>query len=151
MRTVVATSASALFGTRVSRFRMKCVRQRCHEAPPKTVAIAARSPWWASEVTSSTPESPRATRPRRNESQNAPSSLVPTSMPSTSRFPSALTAVATTPPAYAGVPRRADLGDAALLAHALGERVEPEVAVGAAVERPLEEGAHDCVELRAEA
>ena len=75
---------------------MKCVLQRCHEAPPKTVAIAARSPWWASEVTSSTPDRPRATRPRRNESQKAPSSLVPTSMPSTSRLPSALTAVATT-------------------------------------------------------
>ena len=129
VRTVVATSASALFGTRVSRFRMKCVLQRtrgcgdtpqgCQEAPPKTVAIAARSPWWASEVTSSTPESPRATRPRRNESQKAPSSLVPMSMPSTSRLPSALTAVATTLPAYAGTPRRADLGDPALLAYAL--------------------------------
>ena len=38
VRTVVATSPSALFGTRVSKFLMKCVRQRCHEAPPKTVA-----------------------------------------------------------------------------------------------------------------
>ena len=110
VRTVVATSASALFGTRVSRFRMKCVRQPtrgcgdtpqgCHEAPPKTVAIAALRPWWASEVTSSTPDSPRVTRPRRKASQNAPSSLVSTSMPSTSRFPSALTAVATTPPTW---------------------------------------------------
>ena len=40
------------------------------------VAIASLRPWWASEVTSSTPESPRATRPRRNASQKAPSSLV---------------------------------------------------------------------------
>ena len=59
-------------------------------------------------------------------------------MASTSRLPSALTAVATTLPAYAGIPRRADLGAAALLAYALGERVEPEVAVGSAVARPLE-------------
>ena len=75
---------------------MKCVRQRCQEASPKTVAIASFSPSWASEVTSSTPESPRATSPRRKPSQKAPSSLVPTSMPSTSRLPSAFTAVATT-------------------------------------------------------
>ena len=60
-------------------------------------------------------------------------------MPSTSRLPSALTAVATTLPAYAGIPRRADQGDAALLAHPLSERVEPEVAVGAAVGGPREE------------
>ena len=44
VRTVVATSASALFGTRVRRFRMKCVLQRCQEAPPKTVAVAALRP-----------------------------------------------------------------------------------------------------------
>ena len=72
-------------------------------------------------------------------------------MPSTSRLPSALTAVATTPPAYAGVPRRAHLGDAALLASALGERVEPEVAARTAVERALEDARDDAVELRADA
>ena len=36
--------------------------------PAKTVAIAALRPWSAWEVTSSTPESPRATSPRRNAS-----------------------------------------------------------------------------------
>ena len=45
----------------------------------------------------------------------------------------------------------ADLGDAALLAHPLGERVEPEVAVRTAVERPLEEARDDAVELGADA
>ena len=58
-------------------------------------------------------------------------------MPSTPRLPSALTAVATTLPAYAGIPHRADLGAAALLAHALGECVEPDVAVRSAVERAV--------------
>ena len=48
------------------------------------------------------------------------------------------------------MPRRADLGDAALLAHPLGERVEPEVAVRTAVERPLEEAPNDGVELGAD-
>ena len=43
---------------------------RRQEPPPKTVAIASLSPWWASEVTSSTPECPRATSPRRNASQS---------------------------------------------------------------------------------
>ena len=32
---------------------MKRVRQRCHEAPAKTVAMASFSPRWASEVTRS--------------------------------------------------------------------------------------------------
>ena len=44
----------------------------------------------------------------------------------------------------------AHLGDAALLAHPLGERVEPEVAVRTAVERPLEEAPNDGVELGAD-
>ena len=44
----------------------------------------------------------------------------------------------------------AHLGDAALLAYALGERVEPEVAVGAGVEGPAEEARDDRVELRAD-
>ena len=48
------------------------------------------------------------------------------------------------------MPRRAHLGDAALLAHPLGERVEPEVAVRTAVERPLEEARDDGVELGAD-
>ena len=67
---------------------MKWVRHRCQLAPPKTVAIASRSPWWASETTNFTPPRPLADSERRKASQNAPSSLVPTSMPMISRLPS---------------------------------------------------------------
>ena len=56
---------------------MKCVRQRCQDAPVKTAAMASLRPRCASEVTSWTPANPRATRLRRKESQKAPSSLVP--------------------------------------------------------------------------
>jgi hypothetical protein len=75
--------------------RMKWVLQRCQEAPSSTAAIAPCNPWWASLVTSRTPCSPRATRPRRNAVQLAPSSALPSSSPSSSRCPSALQAVAT--------------------------------------------------------
>ena len=44
----------------------------------------------------------------------------------------------------------AHLGDAALRAHPLGERVEPEVSVGAGVQGPAEETCDDRVELRAD-
>ena len=75
---------------------MKWVRQRCQLAPVNTAAMAFFSPWWASEVTSSTPLSPRAVSDLRKASQKAPSSLAPTSIPRISRCPSALTPVATT-------------------------------------------------------
>jgi hypothetical protein len=76
--------------------RMKCVRHRCQPAPPNTAAMAALRPSWASLTTRHVPDSPRATRPRRNAVQPAPSSVVMTSTPSTSRCPSALTPVAMT-------------------------------------------------------
>jgi len=57
-------------------------------------AIAATSPGWASEVTKTTPDRPRATRPRKNASHPAPSSLLETSRPRISRWPPALTPVA---------------------------------------------------------
>ena len=60
---------------------MKCTRHRCQAAPISTEPIAAFRPVWASEMTSCTPPSPRAFRPRRNAVQNAPSSLSPTSKP----------------------------------------------------------------------
>jgi hypothetical protein len=44
-RTRVATNPWADFGTLVSRFRMKWVRHRCHEAPGSTAAIASFKPW----------------------------------------------------------------------------------------------------------
>ena len=47
-------------------------------------------------MTSSTPDSPRFTRLRRNVVQASVSSVVTTSKPTTSRLPSALTAVAIT-------------------------------------------------------
>ena len=48
---------------------MKWVRQRCQLAPVNTAAMAFFSPWWASEVTSSTPLSPRAVNEHRKASQ----------------------------------------------------------------------------------
>ncbi len=60
---------------------MKWVRQRCHEASPRTAAMAFLMPPWASEMTSSTPHSPRATSERRNAVQAAVSSVVTMSNP----------------------------------------------------------------------
>ena len=73
VRTMVATPGWAPLGTRVSRLAMKWVRQRCQLAPANTAAMAFFSPpcfrrgrlWWASEVTTSTPLSPRAVSERR--------------------------------------------------------------------------------------
>ena len=64
VRTIVATKLCALLGTRVSRLRIACVRQRCQAAPGSVAAIASTRPGCASELTSLTPLSPRATRPR---------------------------------------------------------------------------------------
>src|SRR5207237_1200661 len=61
VRTIVATNDWALFGTRVSRLRMKCVRQRCQLAPGSVAAIASTRPGCASELTRRTPARPRAT------------------------------------------------------------------------------------------
>ena len=68
-RSWVATPGWARLGTRVSRLAMKWVRQRCQLAPVNTAAMAFFSPWWASEVTSSTPLRPRAVSDRRKASQ----------------------------------------------------------------------------------
>ena len=65
-------------------------------ASANTWAMAALIPPWASEMTSSTPEIPRATRERRKAVQAAVSSVVTMSKPTISRYPSALTAVAIT-------------------------------------------------------
>lgn len=56
--------------------------------------MASTRPAWASEMTSWTPDRPRAIRERRKASQPAPSSAVATSMPRISRWPSALTPTA---------------------------------------------------------
>jgi hypothetical protein len=73
VRTMVATKGWALFGTRASRLRMKCVRQRCHDAPGSAVSRAASRPLWSSEITSCTPPRPRFTSSRKNIVQAAPS------------------------------------------------------------------------------
>ena len=83
-------------GALVARLAMKWVRQRCHEASPRTAAMAALMPPWASEMTSSTPDRPRATSERRNAVHPAVSSVVTMSNPTISRRPSTLTAVAIT-------------------------------------------------------
>ena len=75
---------------------MKWVRQRCQLAPESTWAMAALIPPCASEMTSSTPLSPRATSERRKAVQAAVSSVVVISKPTISRVPSLLTAVAIT-------------------------------------------------------
>ena len=51
----------------------KWVRQRCQEAPGKTVAMASSAPDRRSEVTNWTPPRPSAVSERRTASQNAPS------------------------------------------------------------------------------
>ena len=95
-RTRVAIMGQDVFGTRDAKFAMKCVRHLCHEASARTAAMAALMPPWASEMTRSTPDSPRATSERRNAVQAAVSSVVTMSKPTISRRPSALVAVAMT-------------------------------------------------------
>ena len=77
MRTMVATKGWALFGTRVRRLRMKCVRHRCQAVPGSSASIALVSPLWSSEITSCTPERPRSTRPARKTRQAASSRCSP--------------------------------------------------------------------------
>ena len=57
-------------GILMNRLDMKWVRQRCHEAPAKTVVVASFSPRWASEVT-------------RSASRSLPRSRDPTAPPPT--------------------------------------------------------------------
>ena len=58
-----------------SRLDMKWVRQRCHEAPAKTVAVASFSPRWASEVTRSASHSlPTLSGPYRATAHASPHS-----------------------------------------------------------------------------
>ena len=58
------------------------------------MAAAFFRPSWLSEMTSLTPRRPRRVSERRNLVQNGSASDGPTSMPSTSRRPSVLTATA---------------------------------------------------------
>jgi len=93
---MAATIDCRVRGTFTSTFRMKCTRQRCHDAPGKTSATAALSPRYESLITSCTPESPRSRRLWRNSVQKAASSESPMAMARISRLASWATPVATT-------------------------------------------------------
>ena len=96
MRTKVATMAWAAFGTRVSRFRMKWVRHRCQRRSRQHRSDGVLQTLVGVGDDEADPESPRATRPRRKAVHPAPSSVVKTSSPRTSRCPSTFTPVAIT-------------------------------------------------------
>src|SRR5437762_2760928 len=125
---------------------MKWVRQRCQAAPGSVAEIASTRPGCASELTSLTPARPRATRPRTNANQAAPSPAVTTSRPSDSRQPARLQQ-----PVWE-VAARAKLGHRELdRAHA---RVPVAVAVAVAAVDPLRRplavaGTADGVSVRA--
>ena len=99
--------------------------------------MTALIPPWASEITNSTPLSPRATSERRNAVQAAVSSVVAMSKPMISRVPSLLTAVAMTAATLTTRPP----------SHPLGQGVDPLVAVGATVKGTLLELGDDGVEF----
>jgi hypothetical protein len=77
-----------------STFLTKWTRHRCQVAC-STLATAAFSPSWASEITSLTPRRPRRASFLRKSVQKVSASEGPTPMPSTSRRPSALAPTAT--------------------------------------------------------
>ncbi|ESX80653.1 hypothetical protein X759_12040 [Mesorhizobium sp. LSHC420B00] len=87
------TTRRPLLPAWASTFLMKWTRHLCHVAH-STLVTAALIPSWASETTSLTPRRPRRVSLRRNSVQIGSASDVPTSMPSTSRWPSALTPTA---------------------------------------------------------
>ena len=86
-RSWVATPGWARLGTRVSRLAMKWVRQRCQLAPANTAAMAFFSPWWASEVTSSTPLRPPGQRPQEGQPKEAGPENSPPLLPNKSARP----------------------------------------------------------------
>lgn len=83
---------------------MKWVRHRFEEAPGRVAATPSRRPGWAPDVTSSTPDRPRATRSRRKAVHPAPSSVVTRSRPRISFRPSRFTAVAITQATFTTLP-----------------------------------------------
>ena len=84
VRMEAATISAEALGTLAKTLRMKWTRQRCHDEPTKTLAMACLRPRWWSEMTSWTPVSPRARSERKKAVHNAPSSESPTSTPNTS-------------------------------------------------------------------
>jgi hypothetical protein len=59
VRIAAATISAEPLGTWASTLRRKCTRHLCQLAPIRIASIAARSPEWASEITSATPARPR--------------------------------------------------------------------------------------------
>ncbi len=120
---------------------MKWVRQRCQLAPANTAAMAFFSPWWASEVTSSTPLRPSGQRPQEGQPERA-----------VLAGPHVQAQDLTLP--FGIDPCRhhhADVDDAAALPHLLGQAVPPDVGVGTAVQRPAQETLHHFIQLLADA
>ena len=72
------------------------VRHLCQAEPWNTSSIALLSPSWASEVTSSTPVTPRALTFLRNASHESWDSVSTTATPSTRRQPSSSQPMAVT-------------------------------------------------------
>jgi len=115
VRTSVATMAWAAFGTRVSKVAHGMVRHRCHAAPVRTAAMAPFSPRGHLRRQGPPRTVPRATRPRRNAVQPAPSSALMTS----TRAPPVAVGV------HACGDDRGEADDAPALSHLVEEGVEP--------------------------
>ena len=119
---------------------MKCVRQRCQAAPENTVAMASFRPWWASEMTSSTPPSPPGVQGAQEGQPEGAILAGPNVHPND--LPLAL-----------GVHRGGnhDVDDAPCFTHLLGQGVQPQVGVGLAAQGPTEEALHHLFEFLADA
>ena len=111
---------------REARLAMKWVRHRCHGASAKIWEMAAKMAPWASEITSSTPPSQRATSARRDVVQAAVSSVVAMSSDD----------VAPALDAHGGGDHGRDVHHPAPFANSLRQRVDPPIA-----RRPLVQGA----------
>lgn len=81
-------------GPFLKRFFAKWVRHRCHDALGSTSEMACWMPSWVWLVIRNTPVSPRAFKSWKKPFHDALDSAVATCMPSISRYPSALTPVA---------------------------------------------------------
>jgi len=140
VRTIVATKLCALFGTRVSRLRMKCVRQRCQAAPGRVAEIASTRPGCASEM-STTANRKRRARPSRGQ-RPAKRPLLGGDDVKAERLAEAV-------PVDADRVHDADVDRAAALAALDHQRVQGHVCVGCAVERAGAEVLDDRVQALA--
>lgn len=135
----MATAACCFFGACASALRMKCTRQRC-QVVPSTLAAAAFSPSWASEITSCTPRRPRRVSWRRKSVQNGSASLGPHRQAQR---------LAATIRVYANRHYCRYRHDPSGLPLLEVGRVDPQVRP-VALDRPVQEGLHPLVDLRAQ-